>query len=125
MNSMKFMQRDFSAILRVGQALISSSDNCQDKQAATKLVYGLATFVTEDMMPAVLRLAQVIDLETAIVVVARLGEEEFDWAKDLLYSVATASSDMNDAQIRIFNSLVDADWEYQPSDDNGSFDAYA
>ena len=122
---MKFMQRDFSAILRIGQALISSSDNCQDKDAAVKLVYGLATFVTEEMMPAVMTLSKHIDLPTAIEVVARLGEEEFDWAKDLLYNVATASGDMNDAQREIFNTLIDTYWEYQPSDDTGSFDAYA
>ena len=122
---MKFMQRDFSAILRIGQALISSSDNCQDKDAAVKLVYGLATFVTEEMMPAVMTLSKHIDLPTAMVVVARLGEEEFDWAKDLLYNVATASGDMNDAQREIFNTLIDTYWEYQPCDDTGSFDAYA
>lgn len=119
------MQRDFSAILRIGQALISSSDNCQDKDAAVKLVYGLATFVTEEMMPAVMTLSKHIDLPTAMVVVARLGEEEFDWAKDLLYNVATTSGDMNDAQREIFNTLIDTYWEYQPCDDTGSFDAYA
>lgn len=122
---MKFMQRDFSAILCIGQNLIAKSDNPQNEEAARKLIYGLAQFVTEDNIEAVMNIAQIIDLQTAIVVVARLDEDEFDWAKDLLYQVATAGGEMNQAQKQIFGSIIDAYWEYQPADDIGNFDAFA
>lgn len=119
------MQRDFSAILCIGQNLIAKSDNPQNEEAARKLIYGLAQFVTEDNIEAVMNIAQIIDLQTAIVVVARLDEDEFDWAKDLLYQVATAGGEMNQAQKQIFDSIIDAYWEYQPADDIGNFDAFA
>lgn len=122
---MKFTQRDFSAILRVGQQLISSSDNPKNVEAARKLIYGLAEFVTEDHIQAVMNIAKIIDFETAVTIVAQLGEEEFDWANDLLCSVAKAGGEMNDDQIQILDTIAETYWEFRPADDDGSFDAFA
>ena len=122
MNNMKFAQRDFSAILKLGIQLISNSDNPQNAAAAHKLIYGLARFVTEDRIQSVQTMANLIDFETAAVIVANFDEEEFDWAKDLLYEVATTDVELNDAQRAIFDNLVDLYWQNQPADDDGRYD---
>ena len=60
---MKFAQRDFSAILKLGIQLISDSDNPQNAAAARKLIYGLARFVSEDRIQSVQTMADLIDFE--------------------------------------------------------------
>ena len=119
---MKFAQRDFSAILKLGIQLISNSDNSQNAAAAHKLIYGLARFVSEDRIESVQAMSDLIDFETAAIIVANLDEEEFDWAKDLLYEVATTNVELNDAQRAIFDNLIDLYWQNQPADDDGRYD---
>lgn len=119
---MKFAQRDFSAILKLGIQLISNSDNPQNAAAARKLVYGLARFVSEDRIQSVQAMANLIDFETAAIIVANLDEEEFDWAKDLLYEVATTEVELNDTQRSIIENLIDLYWQNQPADDDGRYD---
>ena len=119
---MKFAQRDFSAILKLGIQLISCSDNSQNAAAAHKLRYGLARFVTEDRIQSVQTMANLIDFETAAVIVANFDEEEFDWAKDLLYEVATTEVELNDTQRSIIENLIDLYWQNQPADDDGRYD---
>ena len=119
---MKFAQRDFSAILKLGIQLISNSDNPQNAAAARKLIYGLARFVSEDRIQSVQAMADLIDFETAAIIVANLDEEEFDWAKDLLYEVATTEVELNDIQRSIIENLIDLYWQNQPADDDGRYD---
>lgn len=119
---MKFAQRDFSAILKLGIQLISNSDNPQNAAAARKLIYGLARFVSEDRIQSVQAMADLIDFETAAIIVANLDEEEFDWAKDLLYEVATTEVELNDTQRSIIENLIDLYWQNQPADDDGRYD---
>lgn len=119
---MKFAQRDFSAILKLGIQLISNRDNSQNAAAAHKLIYGLARFVSEDRIESVQAMSDLIDFETAAIIVANLDEEEFDWAKDLLYEVATTNVELNDAQRAIFDNLIDLYWQNQPADDDGRYD---
>ena len=119
---MKFAQRDFSAILKLGIPLISNSDNSQNAAAAQKLIYGLARFVSEDRIESVQAMSDLIDFETAAIIVANLDEEEFDWAKDLLYEVATTNVELNDTQRAIFDNLIALYWQNQPADDDGRYD---
>lgn len=119
---MKFAQRDFSAILKLGIQLISNSDNPQNAAAARKLIYGLARFVSEDRIQSVQAMADLIDFETAAIIVANFDEEEFDWAKDLLYEVATTEVELNDTQRSIIENLIDLYWQNQPADDDGRYD---
>ena len=119
---MKFAQRDFSAILKLGIQLISNSDNPQNAAAARQLIYGLARFVSEDRIQSVKTMADLIDFETAAIIVANFDEEEFDWAKDLLYEVATTEVELNDTQRSIIENLIDLYWQNQPADDDGRYD---
>ena len=119
---MKFAHRDFSAILKLGIQLISNSDNPQNAAAAHKLIYGLDRFVSEDRIESVQAMSDLIDFEPAAIIVANHDEEEFDWAKDLLYEVATTNVELNDTQRAIFDNLIDLYWQNQPADDDGRYD---
>ena len=99
------MKRDFCAIMMIGRALIAKSNNPQSEAAVRKLIYGLATFVTEDQIESVVAISDMLDFETSAAALSTLGDEEYKWAKELLYAVATTDGDMNAAQTALWNRL--------------------
>lgn len=101
---MRFMRRDFWAIMRLGQLFISKSNNSQNEAAAKKLVYGLADFLSPEDMENTVRMAGMLDFESSVAALTTLGSEELQWAKELLYSIATIDGDMNADQTKM--------WEY-------------
>lgn len=101
---MRFMRRDFWAIMRLGQLFISKSDNSQNEAAAKKLVLGLAAFLSPDDMESTVRMAGMLDFESSVAALTTLGTEELQWAKELIYSIATIDGEMNANQARM--------WEY-------------
>lgn len=105
---MRFMKRDFCAILKLGQLLIAESDNSQSVEAARKLIYGLARFVSEDQIESVMLIAQHLDMQSSAAALSTLGEEEATWAKELLYDVATTNGPMNKSQEHIWQHITDA-----------------
>ena len=98
------MRRDFWAIMRLGQLFISKSDNSQNEEAARKLVLGLAAFLSPDDMESTVRMAGMLDFESSVAALTTLGTEELQWAKELIYSIATIDGEMNANQARM--------WEY-------------
>ena len=105
---MRFMKRDFCAILKLGQLLIAESDNSQSVEAARKLIYDLARFVSEDQIESVMLIAQHLDMQSSAAALSTLGEEEATWAKELLYDVATTNGPMNESQEHIWQHITDA-----------------
>lgn len=101
---MRFMRRDFWAIMRLGQLFISKSDNSQNEVAARKLVLGLAAFLSPEDMESTVRMAGMLDFESSVAALTTLGTEELQWAKELIYSIATIDGEMNANQARM--------WEY-------------
>lgn len=101
---MRFMRRDFWAIMRLGQLFISKSDNSQNEAAARKLVHGLAAFLSPEDMENTVRMAGMLDFESSVAALTTLGTEELQWAKELIYSIATIDGEMNANQARM--------WEY-------------
>ena len=110
---MKFMKRDFSAILRAGQEFISVSDNPRNVAAAKKLVYGLAHFVKEEEMQGVMTLAKLVDFDSAVAAIAQLGEEEYQWAGQLLFEVSKIDGKMNEAQEKLWERFFDIIREFK------------
>ncbi len=98
------MQRDFWAIMRLGQLFISKSNNPQNAAAAKKLVYGLASFLSPEDMDSVVRISGMLDFESSVATLSILGSEEQQWAKELIYSIATIDGEMNADQAKM--------WEY-------------
>lgn len=101
------MMRDLCAIMRIGQLLIGQSDNPQDEAAAKKLVYGLAAFLDPENMERAVRMSGMLDFATSAAALTTLGEQEQQWAKDLLYSVATIDGAMNTDQTHLWQRLLD------------------
>ncbi|MBQ1201403.1 MAG: hypothetical protein IIX59_05435 [Alistipes sp.] len=101
---MRFMRRDFWAIMRLGQLFISKSDNSQNEAAAKRLVYALADFLSPEDMENTVRMAGMLDFESSVATLSILGSEEQQWAKELIYSIATIDGAMNAEQARM--------WEY-------------
>lgn len=122
---MEFMKRDFSAIMRLGIAFISASNNPQNVEAARTLVYAFKPFVPEDQIESVRLIANLLDFETAAAAVSVLGDEEYDWASELIYKVATIDGEMNDDQRKLWDRFEEIYWDYQEPDDTGAYDAYA
>ena len=116
------MMRDLCAIMRIGQLLIGQSDNPQNEAAAKKLVYGLAAFLDPENMETAVRMSGFLDFNTSAAALTTLGDEELEWAKDLLYEVATTNVELNDTQRAIFDNLIDLYWQNQPADDDGRYD---
>ena len=110
---MRFMKRDFCAILRAGQEFISESDNPKNEAAAKKLVYGLATFVSAEEMGGVMLMAKHLDFDTAVAAISQLGEEEYKWAGQLLFEVANIDGSMNEAQKKLWDRFFEIYWEYK------------
>ena len=98
------MRRDFWAIMRLGQLFISKSDNSQHEAAAKRLVYGLADFLSPEDMESTVRMAGMLDFESSVAALTTLGTEELQWAKELIYSIATIDGAMNSNQAKM--------WEY-------------
>ena len=98
------MQRDFWAIMRLGQLFISKSNNPQNAAAAKKLVYGLSSFLSPEDMDSVVRIGGMLDFESSVATLSILGSEEQQWAKELIYSIATIDGEMNADQAKM--------WEY-------------
>ena len=90
--------------MRLGQLFISKSDNSQNEAAAKKLVYGLADFLSPEDMENTVRMAGLLDFESSVAALTTLGTEELQWAKELIYSIATIDGEMNANQARM--------WEY-------------
>ena len=122
---MKFMKRDFCAIMRLGQYFIGRSDNPQNHEAVRNLVYSFKPFVPEDQIESVLNIANLLDFYTAAAAVSQLGEEEYRWAIDVLYKAATATGEMNDEQKEMWTRLEEIYWDFQEPDDNGQYDAWS
>ena len=122
---MKFMKRDFCAIMRLGQYFIGRSDNPQNHEAVRDLVYSFKPFVPEDQIESVLNIANLLDFDTAAAAVSQLGEEEYRWAIDVLYKAATATGEMNDEQKEMWTRLEEIYWDFQEPDDNGQYDAWS
>ena len=122
---MKFMKRDFCAIMRLGQYFIGRSDNPQNHEAVRDLVYSFKPFVPEDQIESVLNIANLLDFDTAAAAVSQLGEEEYRWAIDVLYKAAMATGEMNEEQKQMWERLEEIYWDYQEPDDNGQYDAWS
>ena len=122
---MKFMKRDFCAIMRLGQYFIGRSDNPQNHEAVRDLVYSFKPFVPEDQIESVLNIANLLDFDTAAAAVSQLGEEEYRWAIDVLYKAATATGEMNDEQKEMWTRLEEIYWDFQEPDDKGQYDAWS
>ena len=104
---MQFMMRDLCAIMRIGQLLIGQSDNPQNEAAAKKLVYGLAAFLDPENMETAVRMSGFLDFNTSAAALTTFGDEELEWAKDLLYSVATIDGAMNADQTHLWEQLLE------------------
>lgn len=122
---MQFMKRDFCAIMRLGQYFIGRSDNPQNHEAIRDLVYSFKPFVPEDQIESVLNIANLLNFDTAAAAVSQLGEEEYQWAIDVLYKAAMATGEMNAEQKEMWERLEEIYWEYQEPDDKGQYDAWA
>lgn len=122
---MKFMKRDFCAIMRLGQYFIGHSDNPQNHEAVRDLVYSFKPFVPEDQIESVLNIANLLDFETSAAAVSQLGEEEYRWAIDVLHKAATAEGEMNAEQQEMWDRLMEIYWDYQEPDDKGQYDAWS
>lgn len=109
---MKFMKRDFWAILKAGNVFIAHSDN-PSEAAAKKLIYGLAQFVPENEIQSAFLISKHLDFDTAVAAIAQLGEEEYNWAGQLLFEVCTVDGEMNAAQKKLWDRFFEIYWEYK------------
>ena len=101
------MMRDLCAIMRIGQLLIGQSDNPQNEAAAKKLVYGLAAFLDPENMETAVRMAGFLYFNTSAAALTTLGDEELEWAKELLNSAATIDGAMNADQTHLWEQLLE------------------
>lgn len=122
---MKFMKRDFCALMRLGQYFIGRSDDPGNHEAAKTLVYSFKPFVPEDQIESVLNIASLLDFETAAAAVSQLGEEEYEWAIGVLRKTIDACGSMNASQQELWDRLMEVYWDYQEPDDKGAFDAWS
>jgi len=122
---MKFMKRDFCAVMRLGQYFIGRSDNPQDHEAVRNLVYSFKPFVPEDQIESVLNIANLLDFDTAAACISQLGEEEYKWAIGILEKAANACGHMNEDQTALWDRMMEIYWEYQEPDDKGEYDAWS
>lgn len=122
---MQFMKSDLCAIMRIGMDLIYASDNPQNAEAVQKLVSALKPLAPEDQIESVMLMAEELDFETAATAVSVLGEEEYDWANELLYAVAVIDGELNERQQKLWDRFEELYWDFQEPDDSGAYDAYA
>lgn len=122
---MKFMKRDFSAIINMGIALFRESDDPQNEAALRKFLYSFKPFVSDDELPGVMAIADVLDFDTAAATVCNLGHDEYMWAQEILGELAEAEGQMNDRQQELWDRFDEIYWDLQEPDDDGRFDAYA
>lgn len=99
------MKRDFSAVMRIGIILFQESDNPQNEPALRKFIYSFKPFVPDDELDGVINVANLLDFDTAAVIVCRLGDKEHEWARGVLYDMAVAEGQMNAAQKRRWDRL--------------------
>ena len=122
---MEFMMRDFSAVMKMGITLFQESDNPQNEAAIRKFIYSFKPFVPDEQLGAVMNIADLLDFDTAAAAVCNLGHDEYMWAQDILYDLATAEGEMNDRQQELWDRFDEIYWELQEPDDEGRFDAFA
>lgn len=112
-------------MMRLGQLFLGSSDNPHNHEAAHKFIYAFKPFVPEDQIESVLGIANLLDFETAAACVSQFGEEEYEWAQNVLWEVANAEGHMNERQKEMWDRFIEIYWDFQEPDDKGAFDAYA
>lgn len=122
---MKFMKRDFSAVMRMGIVLFQESDNPRNEAALRKFIYSFKPFVPDEELTGVMNLAGLLDFDTAAAAVCMLGDDEYQWAQDILYEIATAEGQMNARQQELWDRFDEIYWEYQEPDDDGRYDAFS
>ncbi len=122
---MKFMRRDFSAVMKMGIILFRESDNPQNEAALRKFIYSFKPFVPDDELTGVMAIADVLDFDTAAAAVCNLGHDEYMWAQEILSELAEAEGQMNDRQQELWDRFDEIYWDIQEPDDDGRFDAYA
>ena len=69
------------------------------------MFYALAAFVSPEEMQSVVLIAKQLDLATAVAAMPQLGEEEFEWAGQLLFEVAKIDSPINDTQENLWKRI--------------------
>lgn len=122
---MKFMRRDFSAVMKMGIILFRESDNPQNEAALRKFIYSFKPFVPDDELTGVMAIADVLDFDTVAAAVCNLGHDEYMWAQEILSELAEAEGQMNDRQQELWDRFDEIYWDLQEPDDDGRFDAYA
>ncbi|MCR5560920.1 MAG: hypothetical protein K6F58_03780 [Bacteroidales bacterium] len=122
---MRFAKRDFCAVMRLGQLFIQNGDNPKNHEAFRKLVYSFKPFVPEDQIESVLNIGLLLDFETAAATISQLGEEEYEWAKNVVWEAANAEGRMNAKQEEMWDRLMEVYWDYQEPDDKGAYDAWS
>ena len=122
---MRFAKKDFCAVMRLGQLFIQSSDNPTNHDAYHKLVYAFKPFVPEDQIESVLNIGLLLNFDTAAATISQLGEEEYEWAKNVVWEAANADGKMNEEQEAMWDRLMDIYWDFQEPDDKGAYDAWS